>query len=175
MSVVSLEERYVETDGRLTFEGWKLFTDLVSGSGGTVAWGDITGIPSTFAPSSHNHPQSDVIDLVADLAAKQDALVSGTTIKTINGATVLGSGDLVVTGANTFETVAKNLSAIDATLGYSGGELTTVVYASGITKTLGYSGGNLVTVTLSGSTPGGIDLVKTLSYTGTDLTGVAYS
>jgi hypothetical protein len=175
MTVVSLEERYVEADGRLTFEGFKLFSGAASGGGGTVAWGDITGVPATFAPSAHTHPQSDITGLTAALAAKQATLVSGTTIKTINGATVLGAGDLVVTGANTFETVAKNLSAVDATLGYSGGELTTVVYAGGITKTLAYSGGNLVTVTLSGSTPGGIDLVKTLSYTGADLTGVAYS
>ena len=36
------------------------------------------------------------------LAAKQDALVSGTNIKTINGTSVLGSGDLVVTGDGSF-------------------------------------------------------------------------
>jgi len=78
-------------------------------------------------------------------------------------------------GTDSFETVNKNLDASNATLGYSGGNLVTVTYASGITKTLAYTGDNLTTVTLSGSTPGGIDLVKTLSYTGSDLTGVAYS
>jgi hypothetical protein len=78
-------------------------------------------------------------------------------------------------GGNTFETVSKNLNAIDATLAYSGGNLTTITYASGIIKTLNYSGGNLTSIVLSGSTPGGIDLTKTLSYTGSDLTGIAYS
>jgi len=34
-----------------------------------------------------------------DLDAKQDALVSGTNIKTINGNSVLGSGDLVIAGS----------------------------------------------------------------------------
>ena len=34
------------------------------------------------------------------LALKQDTLVSGTTIKTINGATLLGSGDIVVSSSN---------------------------------------------------------------------------
>ena len=53
--------------------------------------------------------------------------------------------------------------------------MASIAYANGITKTFAYSGGNLTTVTLSGATPGGIDLVKTLSYTGSDLTGVAYS
>jgi hypothetical protein len=77
--------------------------------------------------------------------------------------------------ADSFETVAKNLSADGATLAYSGGELATVTYASGVVKTLAYSAGRLATVTLSGATPDGIALVKTLSYTGDDLTGVAYS
>jgi hypothetical protein len=103
------------------------------------------------------------------------------TLKIGNGATAFASLDEIGGGgtsggiAETFETVAKNLDASNATLNYTGSDLTRVVYASGITKTLGYSGGNLTTVTLSGSTPGGIDLVKTLSYTGADLTGVAYS
>jgi hypothetical protein len=78
-------------------------------------------------------------------------------------------------GASSFETVAKNLSAVDATLTYSGGNLSTVVYASGITKTLNYTGDDLTSVVLSGSTPGGIELTKTLSYTGDDLTGITYS
>lgn len=38
---------------------------------------------------------------VAVEAAKQDVLVSGTTIKTINGVTLLGSGDIVVSGSLT--------------------------------------------------------------------------
>ena len=41
---------------------------------------------------------ADVTGLTAALDAKQDDLVSGTNIKTINGASVLGSGDLTVSG-----------------------------------------------------------------------------
>lgn len=48
----------------------------------------ITNGVTTIAPA-----QDAVFDA---LALKQDALVSGTNIKTINGSTVLGSGDLVV-------------------------------------------------------------------------------
>lgn len=40
--------------------------------------------------------------------AKQAALVSGTNIKTVNGSTLLGSGDLVVTGSVTTSTVDHN-------------------------------------------------------------------
>lgn len=62
------------------------------------AYGDLTGIPSTFAPAAHGHAQADVTGLVAALAEKQAALVSGSTIKTLNGESLLGSGDVVVSG-----------------------------------------------------------------------------
>ena len=38
------------------------------------------------------------IATVTDVAAKQDTLISGTNIKTINGGTLLGSGDIVISG-----------------------------------------------------------------------------
>ena len=63
---------------------------------GTAAAADV----GDFAAALHGHTQAEVLDLVADLAAKQAALVSGTNIKTINGATILGSGDLVVSGTD---------------------------------------------------------------------------
>jgi hypothetical protein len=43
--------------------------------------------------------QSDITNLVSDLATKQATLVSGTNIKTINGSSILGSGDLVISGS----------------------------------------------------------------------------
>jgi hypothetical protein len=46
----------------------------------------------------HTHAQIDVVGLGAALNAKQDDLVSGTNIKTINGESVLGSGDIVILG-----------------------------------------------------------------------------
>ena len=48
----------------------------------------------------HTHPQSDVTNLVTDLSNKQDTLVSATNIKTINGSTLLGSGDLTVSASD---------------------------------------------------------------------------
>lgn len=46
--------------------------------------------------------ESQVTNLVTDLAAKQATLVSATNIKTVNGSSVLGSGDLVVSGSAAF-------------------------------------------------------------------------
>ena len=51
------------------------------------------------AEGVHTHAISDVTNLQTSLDGKQAALVSGTNIKTINGSSVLGSGDLVVSGA----------------------------------------------------------------------------
>jgi len=105
------------------------------------------------------------------LKSLRDVDISALT-KNVEGKYVLGSGG---DATSTFETVSKNLDATDATLNYTGDNLTSIVYGSGVTKTFNYTGDNLTSVVLSGTTPSGIDLTKTLSYTGTNLTGVAYS
>ena len=63
--------------------------DTVSGEIPTgVDWGNIEGT------------LSDQIDLQSELDDKQDSLVSGTNIKTINGTTLLGSGDVETASVN---------------------------------------------------------------------------
>lgn len=54
---------------------------------------------------------------------------------------------------NTFETVSKNLSALDAVYSYTGDNLTSVNYNNGqVIKTLAYDGNdNLTSVTLAGT------------------------
>jgi len=82
---------------------------------------------------------------------------------------------------DSFETVSKNLRVYPYTLNYGGnGSLDNIVYNIGggnsITKTLNYDGsGTLTSIVLSGSTPGGIDLTKTLTYTSGKLSDITYS
>ncbi len=87
----------------------------------------IGGIP--FNPGSSNVTlpvnQSDVVNLVSDLSGKQTTLVSATNIKTINGSSILGSGDLTVGGASTWGSITGTLSeqgdlntALNGKLGY---------------------------------------------------------
>jgi trimeric autotransporter adhesin len=45
--------------------------------------------------------QSQVTNLTTDLAAKQANLVSGTNVKTVNGTSILGAGNLVITATET--------------------------------------------------------------------------
>lgn len=90
-------------------------TGSSGGGDGTAAWGDITGTlasqsdlqsalngkqaSGSYAAATHGHAMSDVSGLSSALSAKQNSLVSGTDIKTINGSSVLGSGDLTVSGS----------------------------------------------------------------------------
>ena len=98
-------------------------------------------------------------------------LVNGVVSELPASDTLPGAG----ASADTFETVSKNLASDDATLNYTGEVLTSISYASGVIKTFTYGPDGLSTVVLSGAVPGGIDLTKTLTYTGGVLTGVAYS
>lgn len=66
-----------------------------------ITWSTLPGIPGTFAPSAHSHAIGDVSGLSAALASKQDTLVSGTSIKTINSESLLGSGNIVISGGGT--------------------------------------------------------------------------
>lgn len=77
--------------------------------------------------------------------------------------------------AESFETVSKNLPAANATIAYFGGEIDTITYSNGVVKTFSYGVDGLSMVVLSGSTPGGIDLTKTLTYSAGQLSGFTYS
>ena len=68
------------------------------GGSGSSAWIDITGRPSTFTPSTHAHGIADVTGLQTAIDGKQAALVSASNIKTINGQSILGAGDLSIAG-----------------------------------------------------------------------------
>jgi len=57
---------------------------IIAASGGSIAWGAITGTLSSQT------------DLQTALNAKQATLVSGTNIKTINSTSLLGSGDIAI-------------------------------------------------------------------------------
>lgn len=87
---------------------------------GTSNWDDIQGKPqfAEVATSGNyndliNKPTiPDVSDLATkqEIAGKQDTLVSGTNIKTINGNSVLGAGDITIQAGGTIDTAMSDTS-----------------------------------------------------------------
>jgi hypothetical protein len=141
----------------------KLNQKKPTGSGGEVTWSDVTSKPSTFPPSSHTHPQSDITNLTTDLAGKQATLVSGTNIKTINGETLLGSGDIVVTGDSGISAVA-----IVGANGITGASVNTLGVAN-VTLALGaITPTSVNSIVLSGSSTPTLAVTGTSSVTGTN-------
>lgn len=106
--------------------------------------------------------------------AVMDAETGDTIVKDASGLWVPA-----VRIAPSFETVSKNLASsnYDFVRDPVSNKLTSLVYENGVTKTLAWnSSGRLASVTLSGSTPLGIDLVKTPTYNGTgDIIRFEYS
>lgn len=60
---VSSQQRTNVVNGKLLYEAGS------SGPGGSVAWADVTGKPSTFTPSTHTHPATDVTGLAAAITS----------------------------------------------------------------------------------------------------------
>lgn len=100
---------YNSTSGKFRGRQAGANVDIISaGGGGGGAWGSITGTLSSQtdlqtalngkAPASHSHAIADTSGLQAALDGKQAMLVSGTSIKTVNGNSLLGSGDLAISG-----------------------------------------------------------------------------
>jgi hypothetical protein len=58
----------------------------------------ITNLSGSATTISGSIAKSQVTELESDLNSKQPLLVSGTNIKTINGASILGTGDIAVSG-----------------------------------------------------------------------------
>jgi len=93
-----LNADYTETDSNTvtlntgaTLNDELLFEIGVVATGTTVAAGNVSYSPAGNLSSTNVQAALTELD-----AEKQAALVSGTSIKTINGSTVLGSGDLTI-------------------------------------------------------------------------------
>ena len=74
----------------------------------SVEWSDIQNKPSDYPPSTHNHDDRYYTESEVDTALnnKQDTLVSGTSIKTINNNSLLGSGNISIGGGGSSVDIA---------------------------------------------------------------------
>lgn len=82
----------------------------ISTSTASSTYQTLANLQNHLTPSSVKYPSVDAV--IGGLNIKQDALVSGTNVKTINSQSILGSGNLAIAGAvtsasNTPEAVAS--------------------------------------------------------------------
>ena len=77
--------------------------------------GIITGGADLAEADLPNISQSKITNLVSDLSNKQAKLVSGTNIKTINGQSVLGSGDIEITSEEVDAKINAKINAKHST------------------------------------------------------------
>ena len=75
-------------DGTSTFRSMLKGAKAAARGSVKVNWGNIGGTIS------------DQADLQTEFGTKQDTLVSGTNIKTVNGSSLLGAGDLSISGSS---------------------------------------------------------------------------
>ena len=71
------------------------------------------------ANASHTHAISDITNLQSTLNGKQATLVSGTNIKTINGTSILGGGDIPVVASLAEKSLADIINATSSKSGYA--------------------------------------------------------
>lgn len=149
-----------------------LITHVSDGSNPHAVTKAQVGLGNVDNTSDINKPVSTAMQ--ASLDTKQETLVSGTNLKTINNESLLGAGNITISGSgvsDTFETISKNLSASDAAFNFTSGLLTSIVYGNGWTKSFTYNVGVLQQMQL---TDGVNTLTKTFTYTSGVLTNIAY-
>ena len=109
-------------------QAWSTITSTpttISGYGITDAfdgaYGSLTGVPSVFTPDTHNQAWSTITSTPTTISGygitdAQSTLVSGTNIKTVNGNTLLGSGNLVISGGGGTVDSASTILIIQSTV-----------------------------------------------------------
>lgn len=86
--------------GDMTKSVYDTDNDGIVDAAETAPWAGITGKPSTFTPSTHTHAQSDITNLVTDLAAKIPATEKGAAsgVATLDGSGKVPTSQLPAMG-----------------------------------------------------------------------------
>lgn len=105
---------------------WAWIKGKLSAVATSGKYSDLTETPTIPTKTSQLTNDSNFLTEHQDISSKQDALVSGTNIKTVNGNSLLGSGDLTISE----DTLVISISSLTATT-YSGATYDEIVTAIG--------------------------------------------
>lgn len=134
---------------------------LLSGKQATGDYATNTALTdglATKAATAHTHTIANVTNLQTTLDGKQPTLVSGTNIKTINGSSVLGAGDIVVSGGGGTGDIAGPATSTDNAIARFDGTTGKVVQNS--IATLSDTGDLFIGDTYISSTYIGVDTIQ---------------
>ena len=93
---MNFNRTFVGYQGRKKYVSENASNTIVTGNGGNVSYTIIGGGESTGTTiDTYTKSETDAL-----LANKQDVLESGTSLKTINGESLLGGGDIAIQGSN---------------------------------------------------------------------------
>ena len=93
---MNFNRTFVGYQGRKKYVSENASNTIVTGNGGNVSYTIIGGGESTGTTiDAYTKSETDAL-----LANKQDVLESGTSLKTINGESLLGGGDIAIQGSN---------------------------------------------------------------------------
>ena len=124
---VQLESVYWGGNG---YDGSCIISGATTSKAGVMSSADKTKLDS-IDTAEIEQVIGDVAALQADVEGKQDTLVSGTNIKTINGESVLGSGDIVISGGGSTDwNDITNKPTIPSVQGGSSGTNVQYIYSS---------------------------------------------
>lgn len=148
---VDLDGRYLqsysETDPIYTASSWYTTTNNSNNWNTAFSWGNHASAGYLTSSAIGTTVQAYDADLTAwagvSTTAKQDTLVSGTNIKTVNGTSLLGSGDITVGSSLTVKDEGTTLTTNVTSFDFVG---------AGVTAS---NSGGAVTVTISGGGGGG--------------------
>jgi hypothetical protein len=116
----------------------------ISGTPKVLSDGNGNNLPMEVSTAGVNLTGSPTVNAVAianttQVAAKQDTLVSGTNIKTVNSTTILGSGNLAVQDVLVSGT---NIKTINGTSLLGSGNIPVVTSPSGVSGAIQFSNGS---------------------------------
>ena len=124
---VQLEAVYWGGNG---YDGSGIISGATTSKAGVMSSADKTKLDS-IDTAEIEQVIGDVAALQTDVEGKQDTLVSGTNIKTINGESVLGSGDIVISGGGSTDwNDITNKPTIPSAQGGSSGTNVQYIYSS---------------------------------------------
>lgn len=146
INVIRLQANTTGDLANLRLQGYDLYSNPYLYNGFTrlgqvsVSSGDINITTESGVELQYNGNKVATVNDIPDISTKQDTLVSGTNIKTINNQSILGSGNITIQGGGTVDQTFDATSAnAQSGVAIAGAGFLTGITSGDVTTALGYT------------------------------------